>query len=131
MVIAVRGDYWDRCAAHPQLARAMQQDQLIVGPLTEADLRRVITGPAEASGLRIEPGLTDLILADLRSVGEGATGALPLLSQAMMLTWERRDGDQLTRHGYEGPGGRGGVGRVSGSAEASARGKRTRPGTRR
>jgi len=120
VVIAVRGDYWDRCAAHPQLARALQQDQLVVGPLTEADLRRVITGPAEASGLRIEPGLTDLILADLRSVGEGATGALPLLSQAMMLTWQRRDGDQLTRHGYEGPGRRAGVGRVSGSVEASA-----------
>jgi WD40 repeat protein len=120
VVIAVRADYWDRCAAYPQLVRAMQQDQLVVGPMTEADLRRVITGPAEASGLRIEPGLADAILADLRSVAEGTAGTLPFLSQAMMLTWQQRDGDQLTRHGYEGPGGRAGAGRVSGSVEASA-----------
>ena len=113
-VLAVRGDYWDRCAAYPQLVRAVQQDQLVIGPMTEAGRRCVITGPAEASGLRIEPGLTDAILADLRSVADGAACALPLLSQALMLTWERRDGDQLTRHGYEGAAG------VAGSVEASA-----------
>ena len=50
VVIAVRGDYWDRCASCPQLVPAMQRDQLVVGPMAEADLRRVITGPAEASG---------------------------------------------------------------------------------
>jgi WD40 repeat protein len=120
VVIAVRADYWDRCAAYPQLVRAMQQDQLVVGPMTEADLRRVITGPAEASGLRIESGLADAILADLRSVGEGTAGALPFLSQAMMMTWQQRDGDQLTRRGYQGPGGRAGASRISGSVEASA-----------
>jgi WD40 repeat protein len=120
VVIAVRADYWDRCAAYPQLVRAMQQAQLVVGPMTEADLRRVITGPAEASGLRIEPGLADAILADLRSAAEGTAGALPFLSQAMLLTWQQRDGDQLTRQGYEGPGGRAGASRISGSVEASA-----------
>ena len=119
-VIAVRGDYWDRCAAYPQLARAMRHDQLVIGPMAEADLRRVITGPAAASGLCIEAGLTDAILADLRSAADRAVGALPLLSQAMMLTWERRQGDQLTRRGYEGPGGRAGVARsVEASAEAA------------
>jgi hypothetical protein len=39
VVIAVRGDYWDRCAAYPELVRAMQHDQVVVGPLTDADLR--------------------------------------------------------------------------------------------
>jgi WD40 repeat protein len=123
VVIAVRGDYWDRCAAYPQLVRAMQHDQLVIGPMAEADLRRVITGPAAASGLRIEAGLTDAILADLRAVADGAIGALPLLSQAMMLTWEQREGDELTRRGYESVGGRVqgvGVARVFGSVEASA-----------
>jgi WD40 repeat protein len=123
VVIAVRGDYWDRCAAYPQLVRAMQHDQLVAGPMTEADLRRVITGPAAASGLRIEAGLTDAILADLRSAADGGVGALPLLSQAMMLTWEQREGDQLTRRGYESAGGRAGVTRaVEASAEAAYHG---------
>ena len=50
VVIAVRGDYWDRCAAYPQLVRAMKQDQLVVGPMREASLRRAITGPARRAG---------------------------------------------------------------------------------
>lgn len=106
LAVAVRGDYWDRCATYPQLLRVMQQDQFVVGPMTTTDLRLVITGPAEASGLDIEPALTDVILADLRSVGgDQGTGTLPLLSQAMMLTWEKREGNRLTSRGYMATGG--------------------------
>jgi WD40 repeat protein len=96
VVIAVDGYYWDRCTAYPQLARAMQQDQLVVGPMSEADLSRVITGPAEASGLSVEPALTDALLAGLAGDAKAAH-VLPLLSQAMMLIWEKREGDRLTR----------------------------------
>ena len=66
VVIAVRGDYWDRCAAYPQLVPVMERDQLVVGPMPEASLRRAITGPAEASGLRVESALIDAIVADAR-----------------------------------------------------------------
>ena len=121
-VIAVGGDYWDRCAAYPQLVPAMERDQVVVGSMAEADLRRVITDPARASGLGLEPGLADAILADLRSACDGA-GFLPLLSQAMALTWEHREGDQLTRRGYLGPGDRAGIaGAVEASAESAYRG---------
>jgi WD40 repeat protein len=126
VVIAVRGDYWDRCAGFPELARAMQDDQIVVGPMTGADLRRVITGPAEAAGLAAEPDLVDAILADLRSAGDegrGSAGALPLLSQAMVLTWERRDGDRLTRRGYEDAGNRAGIAQaIEVTAETAYRG---------
>ncbi len=121
VVLAVRGDHWDRCAGYPQLVRVMQQNQLIVGPLADAALRRVITGPAEASGLRVEPGLTDVILADLGTAGsERNTGVLPMLSEAMVLTWDKREDGQLTRRGYEGEDQRVGVARaVEVSAEAT------------
>ena len=109
VVIAVRGDYWDRCAAYPGLVRAMQQDQVVVGPMTDADLRQVITGPAQASGLTVEPDLVEAILADLRSATDTGPGALPLLSQALMLTWERRDGAQLTRRGFQDAGNQAGI----------------------
>jgi WD40 repeat protein len=126
VVIAVRGDYWDRCAAYPGLLRAMQHDQIVVGPMTDADLRRVITGPAEASGLAVEPDLVEAILADVRSAahaGQGGAGVLPLLSQAMMLTWERRDGAQLTRRGYDDAGNRAGIARaIEVTAETAYRG---------
>ena len=106
VVIAVRGDFWDRCAAFPELASALQDGQFVVGPMSESELRMAITGPADAGGLRIDPALTDTILSDLRATGgDGAAGVLPLLSQAMALTWEKREGDRLTGRGYGQTGG--------------------------
>jgi WD40 repeat protein len=106
VVIAVRGDFWDRCAAFPELVGALQDGQFVVGPMTESELRVAITGPADAAGLRIDPALTDTILGDLRVAGgDRSAGVLPLLSQAMALTWEQREGDRLTSHGYAQSGG--------------------------
>ena len=74
--------------------------------MTESELRVAITGPAEAAGLRIDPALTDTILGDLRVAGgDRSAGVLPLLSQAMALTWEQREGDRLTSRGYAQAGG--------------------------
>jgi WD40 repeat protein len=106
VVIAVRGDFWDQCAAVPEMVSALQDGQFVVGPMTESELRVAITGPAEAAGLRIDPALTDTILGDLRAAGaDRSAGVLPLLSQAMALTWEQRQGDRLTSHGYAQAGG--------------------------
>ena len=106
VVIAVRGDFWDRCADYPELARELQEGQFVVGPMTESDLRLAIVGPADAAGLRIDDALTDTIINDLLVAGgDGAAGVLPLLSQAMLLTWENREGDRLTGHGYGQAGG--------------------------
>ena len=68
VVIAVRGDFWDRCAAVPELVGALQDGQFVVGPMTESELRVAITGPAEAAGLRIDPG------ADRHHLGGSARG---------------------------------------------------------
>jgi WD40 repeat protein len=106
VVIAVRGEFWDECAAYPQLAGALQDGQFVVGPMSEPELRAAITGPADAAGLHIDPALTGTILGDLRAAGgDRAAGALPLLSQAMALTWEEREADRLTSHGYDRAGG--------------------------
>jgi WD40 repeat protein len=106
VVLAVRGDFLDRCAGYAELAAAMQEDQFVVGPMTSSDLRLAITGPADAAGLHLEPSLTETILGDLRAAGtDTAAGVLPLLSQAMLLTWENRNGDRLTSHGYGKSGG--------------------------
>ena len=106
VVISVRGDFWDRCAAYPELKDALQDGPFIVGPMTESEFRVTITGPAEAAGHYIDPALTDTILSDLRAAGgENTSGVLPLLSQAMSLTWEKREGNQLTSHGYAQAGG--------------------------
>ncbi|MFI7049612.1 nSTAND1 domain-containing NTPase [Streptosporangium sandarakinum] len=106
VVLAVRGDVVDRCAAHPRLAAALRDGAFVVGPMTEPDLRRAITGPADAAGLDIEPGLVDVILSELRAAGGGyEAGALPLLSQTMLTVWEHREDDRLTSRGYARTGG--------------------------
>ncbi|GAA4622857.1 hypothetical protein GCM10023196_016730 [Actinoallomurus vinaceus] len=105
VIIGVRADYWDRCAAYPQFAEAIQDGQVIVEPMTEEDLRLAITGPAAAVGLEIESGLVETILGELRAdraAGERyEAGALPLLSQALRNIWERRENGRLTVRGYE------------------------------
>src|SRR5215469_10172385 len=106
VVIAVRGDFWDRCAAYPELADALQDGQFVVGPMTEPELRTAITGPADAAGLDIDPALTGTVLGDLPTMGgDDAADALPLLSEAMALTWDKREGNRLTSHGYDQAGG--------------------------
>ncbi|SDI14820.1 NACHT and WD repeat domain-containing protein [Nonomuraea jiangxiensis] len=105
VIVGVRADYWDRCAAYPQFAEAIQDGQVIVEPMTESDLRLAITGPAATVGLDLEPGLVETILGELRD-GRPAgdryeAGALPLLSQALRNTWERREDGTLTLRGYE------------------------------
>jgi WD40 repeat protein len=103
VVLGVRGDFWDRCAAYPQVAAAMRAGPFVVGSMTDDELRRVIVGPAAAAGLEIEPGLIETILGDLRGAetapGSGG-GVLPLLSQAMLGTWEHRESGRLTTRGY-------------------------------
>ncbi|MFF3438644.1 AAA family ATPase [Streptosporangium sp. NPDC002721] len=103
VVLAVRGDFAAECAGHPVLADALEDGQFVLGPMNESDLRRTITGPAATADVELEPGLVDSVLSDLRShADEGGYGAgvLPLLSQAMLLTWDRRDGRTLTNRAY-------------------------------
>lgn len=117
VIIVVRGDFCDRCAAYPELAHSLQHSQFVVSGMSEPELRLAITGPAQAAGLHVDADLTDLIMADLRArYRDGAAGALPLLSQAMLRTWANREGDRLTTRGYGLAGG------VSGAVQASADG---------
>lgn len=100
-IITVRSDYLDACAADPSLAPLMAEGVLVVPPMDSDDLRRVIEAPAAAAGLRLEPGLIELILRD----SAGGPGILPHLSHALAETWARREGPVLTVAGYEATGG--------------------------
>ncbi|MEU4511146.1 hypothetical protein AB0G05_16775 [Nonomuraea wenchangensis] len=115
VVLAVRGDFIDRCAAYPALARALEERAFVLGPMSEQELLRAITGPAAAAGLRVQDGLAEQVVRDLlahtRGRADGApgggsvVGALPLLSMAMVRTWQHRQDGRLTLHGYDRSGG--------------------------
>jgi WD40 repeat protein/class 3 adenylate cyclase len=101
VVVGIRADFYGRLSTHPQLARAVATNQILLGPMNADELRRTITEPARGAGLRLEAGLVDLILRDVA----GEPGALPLLSHALRATWELRDGRTLTVEGYRDTGG--------------------------
>jgi hypothetical protein len=69
--------------------------------MSEEELRSAIERPAAVDGLRLEPGLADTILADVA----GQPRALPLMSHALLETYARRRGAELTLSGYHAAGG--------------------------
>ena len=113
VVLAVRADFYGRCAAYPELARLLGANHVLVGPMQRDELRRAIELPAQRAGLRVEPELVERLLADV----EDEPGALPLLSTALFELWQRRDGRRLRLAAYERTGGvRGAVARLAEAA---------------
>ncbi len=100
-VIALRADFYGELTAHPLLARAVTDNQVLLGPMREDELRRAVIEPARIAGLKLESGLVDVTVGDVA----GQPGALPLLSHALRATWELRDGRTLTLDGYRETGG--------------------------
>jgi hypothetical protein len=73
VVLVVRSDFLDDCAAHPDLAPLVAEGVHLVGPMGPDALREAIEQPAKRAGLRLEPGLVELLLRD----AAGEAGALP------------------------------------------------------
>jgi WD40 repeat protein/DNA-binding SARP family transcriptional activator len=110
VVVAVRADYYGRCAEHPGMAALLTANHVLVGPMRPEELRRAIELPARRAGLRLEPGLTDAMLGEVAD----EPGGLPLLSTALLEGWERRSGRTLTLGAYHQAGGvRGAVARLA------------------
>ncbi|GGY29806.1 hypothetical protein GCM10010384_41200 [Streptomyces djakartensis] len=108
VVLGIRADFYERCLRYPELADALQHRHMVLGPLTTAELREAVTGPARAVGLELEPGLAELIVREVSADGpRGAhdAGVLPLLSHALLATWQRRKAGRLTLAGYRAAGG--------------------------
>jgi hypothetical protein len=107
VVIALRADFYSHCAQYPLLREAVAAEQEYIGQMTAEELRRAIEEPARRDGWEFEPGLVDVLLQDVSAGGARAPepGALPLLSHALLATWERRCGRTLTLEGYHASGG--------------------------
>ena len=107
VVIVLRADFYSHCAQYPLLRQAVAAKQEYIGQMTAEELRRAIEQPAKRGGWELESGLVDLVLHDLGAfdTGEPEPGALPLLSHALLATWERRRGRKFTLEGYHAAGG--------------------------
>ncbi|MBW0010347.1 MAG: WD40 repeat domain-containing protein [Pseudonocardiales bacterium] len=114
VVVGLRADFYAAYADHPRLRTALQDNPLVVGPMSDTELRKVILYPAQDVGLDVEAGLVELLLRDLSDTaspaGEGGVasyeaGRLPLLAHALRVTWQQRHGHTLTVEGYRSTGG--------------------------
>jgi signal transduction histidine kinase len=110
VLLALRADFYGRCAAYPTLSAALSDHQVLVGPMAGDELRRAIEQPARLVGCEFETGLVETLLRDIRD----QAGGLPLLQHALLALWERRQGQRLTHAAYEA------IGRVEGALERRA-----------
>jgi WD40 repeat protein len=101
VVLTLRADFYPRFAGYPEIAQVFGQNQVLIGPMDQDELREIIERPARASELQLEAGLTATILDDVAQ----QPGALPLLSHTLLELWARRRGRLLTVEAYQETGG--------------------------
>ncbi len=109
ILLTLRADFYHHCLQFEPLHRLLEQQQKIVPQMGRAELRAAIELPAQQANLTFEGGLVDILLRDVGAADNQTPepGALPLLSHALLETWQRRDPseNQLTLAGYQAAGG--------------------------
>ncbi|HEY5856017.1 MAG TPA: hypothetical protein VIW24_18750 [Aldersonia sp.] len=116
-VLGMRSDFYAHAADEPLLYPALAHGPFLVGPLDADALRSVIVEPARVCGWSVDDDLVALLLIELAPRGgRGAhdTGALPLLSHALLETWKRSSRRRMTVRDYLATGG------IAGAIEQSA-----------
>jgi WD40 repeat protein len=109
-LVVLRGDFVGACAAHANLAQLLGDGTVLVGPMSPDEIRCAVELPARHVGLHSEPALVDAIVSDM----QGAPGALPLMSTALVGAWQGRSGATLTAAAYHRAGGvRGALARLA------------------
>ncbi len=115
VALAMRADFYGRCAEYPELSRLLAANHVLVGRMSADELRRAVECPAHQAGLIVDPELVESLVGDVA----GEPGALPLLSTALLELWQQRDGRRLRHVAYERAGGvRGAVARLGEDAFA-------------
>jgi hypothetical protein len=97
VILTMRADFYGKCAANAELAAALSDHHVLVGPMKEEELRRAIERPTQLVGCELEAGLVDLLVQDVRH----QPGALPLLQHALLELWNKREGLRLTVKAYQ------------------------------
>jgi WD40 repeat protein len=100
VILTMRIDFLHRVTDEPALANAISEHNVIVSPMTAAELREMIVRPVELAGGDFEPGLVDEL------VEHGQRGALPLLEYTLAELWKEREANgMMTWEAYRALGG--------------------------
>jgi hypothetical protein len=110
VILAMRADFYGKCATYSDLANAVSEHHQLIGPMTRDELQQVIEKPAQKVGCELVPGLVELLLGDVVQ----DPGSLPFLQFALKELWNRRTGRRLTTEAYRD------IGRVTGALQRKA-----------
>ena len=110
LVLVLRGDFFGKLADEPWLARLGQRSPILVGPVREDGLRRVVLEPARRVGLGVDVEVVDAVIDD----AAGQFQPLPMISVALVRAWEARTGATITLADYRAGGA------VAGAIESTA-----------
>ena len=108
LVLSARSDFYPDIQGHDGLRVAVQESQVSLGTMNEAELRAVIEGPPKAIGASVDQELTEELIRDIgldpasgRS-DEYDIGKLPLLEYALEQAWAKRTGSRIGLENYSG-----------------------------
>ena len=110
VLILMRADFYARLAQYDRLRDLVASQQEFIGAMTRNELFDAIVKPAALGNWKIQEGLVEVMLDDIGN----EPGALPLLSHALLETWNRRRQRTMTLSGYTEAGGvRGAIARTA------------------
>jgi len=101
VVITMRSDFYSRVASFAKLNDVMSSHMMQAAAMSDEELREAIEQPAFLRGCEPEPGLTEVLLEEIR----GQAGVLPLFEFTLDELWKRRQGRKLTHEAYRTLGG--------------------------
>lgn len=102
LLLSVRSDALGRLGSLPGLAEMMSRSLYVLRPLAPERLREVITGPAQAKGVRFDgPNLVSSLVESTVQ----CEGGLPLLQLVLAELWEAREGNTITQATFDSIGG--------------------------
>ncbi|KAB8335310.1 CHAT domain-containing protein [Scytonema tolypothrichoides VB-61278] len=101
LILTLRADFYGHAVSDRCFSDALQGAVYNLGPMSREELRSVIEKPAAQMQVRLEEGLTNLLINDAL----GYPGRLPLLEFALTQMWSRQLCGWLTHAAYNEIGG--------------------------
>lgn len=117
-VFGLRSDFFGAAVEIPQLAAALESAVVLVGPIPRDRLAECVTEPVRRRGGEVDDELVTTVLEEFIPTGSlrglHDAGSLPLLSHALLRTWEHAGGRPMTVADFHAVGG------IAGSIEQVA-----------
>lgn len=131
-LVTIRADFLEQALGDEggPLPGLLQDADIMLGPMSEAELRQAIELPAQAAGVRFAAGMVERLIGDAVGRPNETTeadqeagrrsGRLPLLEFALDALWRRQQAGEISHAAYDDPvAGIGGLdGALRGHAEA-------------